>query len=192
MKLVCVFCCCMKHTVVCPVTHVKRHRIQCMVQPVAPARSPQTHQGTVNAELLDNQPTPNTSRHFKQDQQTSRFIQNGSPNNMRSILQMPSLTWNQRTIVRNTCTEHDRQTNVYQVHQQTTDTSNKKQFGFTKAGQHPNRQPTELRSTNINRVAKRAHSDNGWLILTDRSLHGHQRHLCFLICRTLHGQKPPT
>ena len=55
-------------------------------RPVAPARSPQTHQTTVNAELLDNQPTPNTSRHFKQDQQTSRFIKNGSPNKMCSIL----------------------------------------------------------------------------------------------------------
>ena len=86
--------------------------------------------------------------------------------------------------VRNTCTAQDRQKIVYHVHQQTTDTGNRKQIGFTRARQHPNRQPTKLKSTNVNRVAKRAPSDNGWLILTDRSSHGHQRHLCFLICRT--------
>ena len=79
--------------------------------PVAPEGSPRTHQRTVNAELLDNQQTPNTSRHIKQDQQTSRFIKNGSPNNKCSILQMPSLTWHQRTRM-----EHLRPSDTSETH----------------------------------------------------------------------------
>ena len=101
----------MKHTAVCPVTHVKHHRIQRTADPVAPEGSPRTHQTTVNAELLDNQPTRNTSRHIKQDQQSSRFMKNGSPSNMCSTLQMPSLTWHQRTRI-----EHLRLSDTSETH----------------------------------------------------------------------------
>ena len=104
--------------------------------------SPRTHQRTVNAELLDNQQTPNTSRHVKQDQQTSRFIKNGSPNiqvfdpsNAESNLASKNTNRTPASFrhIRNTCTAQDRQKNVHQIHQQTTDTGNKKQIGFTRA-----------------------------------------------------------
>ena len=94
-------------------THRGLSRVTCETppNPVAPEGSPRTHQRTVNAELLDNQQTPNTSRHIKQDQQTSRFIKNGSPNNKCSILQMPSLTWHQRTRM-----EHLRPSDTSETH----------------------------------------------------------------------------